>query len=303
MSVRVSLLGGFGVTVDDVAVPAGAWSRRHAASLVKLLALAPGRRLHREQVMDALWPGLPPDAAAPRLHKAAHYARRALGDDDALVLRHDAVALLPGADVRVDVEELRTRGPRALAAGTADAAEDALEAYGGPLLPEDVYEPWTAEARESTRLLVLDLLRRAGRWEALLAEEPADEQAHLALARAAADRGDRHGALRQLERLEQALGHELGAPLPAEARELRARLQGPAPASPAGRRLFGRREVGDRVREVLRQAEQGHGATLILTGPAGVGKSAVLDLVEALATRQGWRHGRGTASAVEGAWP
>jgi DNA-binding SARP family transcriptional activator len=50
MTVSVRLLGGFEVAVDGVPVPAEAWSRRHAASLVKLLALSPGRRLHRERV-------------------------------------------------------------------------------------------------------------------------------------------------------------------------------------------------------------------------------------------------------------
>ena len=35
---------------------AGAWSRRHAAALVKLLALSPGGRLHRDRVVDTLWP-------------------------------------------------------------------------------------------------------------------------------------------------------------------------------------------------------------------------------------------------------
>ena len=53
-TLRLELLGGFRVTVDDHAVPDEAWRRRKAAGLVKLLALAPGRRLHREQVIDVL---------------------------------------------------------------------------------------------------------------------------------------------------------------------------------------------------------------------------------------------------------
>jgi hypothetical protein len=34
------------------------WRLRKAAGLVKLLALAEGHRLHREQAMDLLWPDL-----------------------------------------------------------------------------------------------------------------------------------------------------------------------------------------------------------------------------------------------------
>ena len=192
MTVRISLLGGFEVRVDGVPVPPHAWSRRHAAALVKLLALSADRRLHREQVVDALWPGSPWDAAAPRLHKAAHYARRALGGEPgAVVLRNEVVALLPDTEVTVDVPELERAARQAFAAGTAEAAAAVLDTYDGTLLPDDVYEPWTEETRETVRVLHLDLLRQAGRWEDLLAEEPADEQAHLALARASADRGRR----------------------------------------------------------------------------------------------------------------
>jgi DNA-binding SARP family transcriptional activator len=79
----VRLLGPFAVEVDGRTVPPGAWGRRDASGLVKLLALRPGRRLHREQVMDLMWPDLGLAEAAPRLHKAAHYTRRALGSADA----------------------------------------------------------------------------------------------------------------------------------------------------------------------------------------------------------------------------
>ena len=44
--------------------------------MVKLLALAPGHRLHREQLMESLWPDLDPDAAGANLRKALHFARR-----------------------------------------------------------------------------------------------------------------------------------------------------------------------------------------------------------------------------------
>ena len=40
------------------------WRLRKAASLIKLLALAPGHRLHREQAMELLWSDLDPVAAA-----------------------------------------------------------------------------------------------------------------------------------------------------------------------------------------------------------------------------------------------
>jgi DNA-binding SARP family transcriptional activator/tetratricopeptide (TPR) repeat protein len=323
VGVRVGLLGGFRVDVDGVRVPEEAWSRRHAAQLVKILALSEGHRLHRERVMDALWPGLPVEAAAPRLHKAAHYARRALGErPDAVALRHDMVTLVADHELTVDLDVFLAAARAALAARSRDEAERALELHGGELLPEDPYEPWTTHPRDVVRALHLDLLRLAGRWEELLREEPTDEQAHLALARAYAERGDVRGGLRQLERLEQALRRELGTTPSPTALSLRARLEGHDASDPAagsaavhpapptlprkplrGVRLAGRRDVGDRIRARLDRAGLGRGGTLVLVGAPGVGKSALLDLTTALAEQRGWRTGRGSASAVEGPWP
>lgn len=305
MSIDVKLLGGFEVLVDGIPVPSMAWSRRHAASLVKLLALAPGRRLHREQIIEALWPGISLDAAAPRLHKATHYARKALG---ATAVETRAEALWLGDGTNVDVDRFYRLAERAVEDGTLEAIEAALAAYRGPLLPDDPYEPWAEQSRERVRTLHLDLLRRAKRWDAVLQHEPADEQAHLALMRTSVSRGDVRGAVRQFERMEQALQRELGVVPSAEAQQLRDRLEaelrGPTDARrPPSRRLYGRREIGNLVRDHLDQAMGGHGSTLLFTGPPGVGKSAVLDLTESLATRRGWRSGRGTASAVEGLWP
>src|SRR4029453_15189051 len=77
LAVEITLLGGFAVRCDGHAVPAPAWRRRQAAAVVKLLALSPGYRLHREQLIDALWPEDALGEAAPKLHKPAPYARRA----------------------------------------------------------------------------------------------------------------------------------------------------------------------------------------------------------------------------------
>ena len=118
MGVDIRLLGGFSVTVDDRPVPASAWQRRSASALVKLLALQPGRRLRREQVIDALWPDLLVDEAAPRLHKATHYARTALVGRDSVVLAGDAVTLLPEEHVTVDAAG--SRPPRRRPALTPD---------------------------------------------------------------------------------------------------------------------------------------------------------------------------------------
>src|SRR2546430_5468215 len=93
--IHVTLRGRFGVAVGGIPVAEAGWKRRHAAAVVKVLALAPGRRLHREQVIDMVWPGDTIAEAVPKLHKAAHFARRAIGVADSVVLRGDPVGLYP----------------------------------------------------------------------------------------------------------------------------------------------------------------------------------------------------------------
>ena len=82
-------------------------------------------------------------------------------------------------------------------------------------------------------------------------------------------------------------------------------LPTPAPPTDSGAavRLFGRKDVGDRVRAVLDKAVPGEASRCWSWARRGIGKSAVLDLAEALARRQGWKVARGGASSVEGPWP
>ena len=51
---------------------------RRVADLVKLLALAPGYRMPRDELLEILWPKLGENPAPSNLHKARSYARRAL---------------------------------------------------------------------------------------------------------------------------------------------------------------------------------------------------------------------------------
>jgi hypothetical protein len=47
-ALRVRMLGGFSVSVGSRVLEENAWRLKNAAALVKLLALAPGHRLHRD---------------------------------------------------------------------------------------------------------------------------------------------------------------------------------------------------------------------------------------------------------------
>ena len=312
MNVEIDLLGGFAVRVDGRPIPAREWRRRHATSLVKLLALAPRRTLHREQVIDALWPDTPIDDAGPRLHKAAHFARRSLGDPSALVLSGDTVSLFPHAHLVVDADKFERNAKEAIAAldrdpdGCGAAAAAAADQWAGELLPDDPYEAWLEVPRDRLRQLHQELLRRSRRWGELALADPADEEANLARARQLADSGNRGGALRQLERLERALRRELGvSPGPAVA-SLRAELlasNAPETQHRPTSVLFGRDTELRGIDRLIMAASAGEGRTLFVSGPAGIGKTAVLRWLDRRAEERGLRVGVGAAAALEGAWP
>jgi DNA-binding SARP family transcriptional activator/pimeloyl-ACP methyl ester carboxylesterase len=203
--VEIRVLGGFEVLVRGRPAPRQAWQHRRALELVELLALAPGHRLHREQVIDSLWPDLAPKAGGANLRKAAHHARAALGAKDAIVLRQDQVSLWPDAELAVDAERFESQAEAALRSGNADACADAAALYGGELLPEERFEEWAEERRRHLRALYLRLLRRAGLWERVLAEEPTDETASRMLMRLHAEAGNRSAALEHYHHLRAAL--------------------------------------------------------------------------------------------------
>src|SRR5947209_5773716 len=105
---RITLLGAFRVVAGGALIPDSAWRLRKAAALVKLLALAPAHALHREQLLDALWPDLDPAAATRNLRYALHVARGVLegppaGLPRALHLEGERVVLRPRGGLHVDV--------------------------------------------------------------------------------------------------------------------------------------------------------------------------------------------------------
>ena len=79
---RIRLFGGFRVSVGSRELQENDWRRRKSAGLVKLLALAPGRRLHRERAAELLRPGWSPERSLNNPNRELHAARKVLQPRD-----------------------------------------------------------------------------------------------------------------------------------------------------------------------------------------------------------------------------
>ena len=310
-AVRIGLLGGFEVSEGDRTVADSAWRLRKAKTLVKLLALEPSHRIHRDQLGDQLWPELAADAARNNLHQAMHAARRALstlGVDgaDTLALRDDLVVLAPHGHLVTDIEEFQEAVEQASEAGDGTALEAALGRWHAELLPEDAYEPWAQ--RHANRIgewrttLVMklvedDLAKRdpqaaVALLEPVVTANPLHEPAHRAMMGALAAAGRHTEALMLFQRLRTVLQQELAAEPEPRTRQLYRELlassaQNTSPPRatnlPAGvAALVGRDRELEETARILADAR-----LLTLTGPGGAGKTT---LAVELARRHGERY-------------
>ena len=239
-AVRVWLLGGFRVSVGYRTIEGDAWRLRKSAALVKLLALAPDHRLHREQVMDLLWPELGKRAASNNLRQVLYGARKILdpasdSNKGYLSLQDEQLVLYPEGQLWVDVDVFEEVAASARRARDPAVYRAALELYAGDLLPEDRYEEWAEGRREGLRQLYLALLiELAGLYEErdeqslaiealrkATAKEPTLEEAHAALMRLHALSGRPERALAQYARLSDVLSRSLGTQPSIATRRLR----------------------------------------------------------------------------------
>src|SRR5829696_6238052 len=215
-ALRIWLFGGFRVALGARPIKKDAWRLRKAAALVKLLALAPGHRLHREQVMDLLWPELGRKAASNNLRNTLHAARAILDPAEGsryLASEDDSLVLFPGGDLWVDVDAFEEAAMGARRGGDPAAYRMAINLYTRDLLPEDRYEEWAEGRRQELQRTWLSLhveLARAyeGRGEyergiealqRALSEKPTNEDVHTGLMRLYAFSNRRGEALAQYE--------------------------------------------------------------------------------------------------------
>jgi DNA-binding SARP family transcriptional activator len=154
--------------------------RQATTELIAYLAMQ-RRRVNRDELLEALWPGDDPQRSAGRLYQAVSEARKLLGD--AVQRDHDTYAL-DRERLRIDVDELDGIRLQAVEA-TGDAERVRLERAlalfrGDPLARIDAL--WAESEQRRLIALRVDLLERAGR----LRLESGEASGALELAEAAA---------------------------------------------------------------------------------------------------------------------
>ena len=252
--VRIRLLGGFSVSVGTRVIRQEEWRSKKAAALVKVLALAPGHRMHREQSMELLWPDSG-KKAANNLRQVLYGARRVLDPGSSsresyLSLKDEHIILCPEGQLWVDLEAFEEAAATTRRSRDPRAYRSAIELYAGELLPEDRYEEWAEGRRIELRQLYLVLLielaglyEESGEYERGIealrnatSEDPTLEEAHASLMRLHALSGRPEHALAQYERLRDALQKGMGTQPTEVTRRLRDEMAaGRLPtAQPAG---------------------------------------------------------------------
>lgn len=239
----VRTLGAFTIWRGDQEVRDRDWRSSKARQLFQLLLTERGRTLPRDRILDALWPDMEPEPAANNLRVTINRLSKALEPDRPdgappayLVQQGDTCGLNPASDLQVDavdfaaaVEEGQLAAQRGQRQAAMAALKRAISFYGGPYLPDNMYEDWTVVERERLALLFNEaamslggmLLEEGQSHDAIglawrvLEHDRAYEDAYRLLMRAHAALGERSTALRLYARCVSVLHEELGVePLP-----------------------------------------------------------------------------------------
>lgn len=159
-SMRVYCFDALELVIDNSPVDLST-VRPRALSVLRLLALHADRLVHREVLMDALWPGVEPSAARHSLHVAVSSLRKVMPAQPApTIVRHgDAYRLELSPDAFFDVRVMQTWLASATAAATQgdhrgafEHAALAADVYRGDLLLDEGPADWVVGHRDFMRL-------------------------------------------------------------------------------------------------------------------------------------------------------
>lgn len=286
------------VEVDDPAGRPIQLRRRRERAVLALLSIEVGALLPTDRLADILWDGEPPAGARRQLSANVSRLRAALAGLDAEIVGGPAGYRLRADPEAVDAHRFRSAVHRARAvddpAGRIALLGPALALWRGPVAAGAIDDSVRrrlardlVELRDSARDLFFDSHLRAGTGERVLGEllafaeaRPARETTQTLAMWGLAQAGRTGDALAHFRAHRRYTSSHLGREPGATVQEMhRALLRGAPPvASPAPRELP--RAVGGfvgRAAELATLDGAGDGAAplFLVTGPAGVGKTAL----------------------------
>jgi DNA-binding SARP family transcriptional activator len=241
---QIFMLGKFGLVANEQGIDVEKWKRRQAVTLVKFLAAHLGRPVHRERILDCLWPDVDEERGWGRLKVTMYYLRtqlRAAGIGEDVIRTVGSAYLLRRDAVWVDAEhfeKLAGEGRALQSKGRCDEAlrcfDEALYLYRGDYLEQDVYADWCAEERERLGEIRMDMLARKAECHAYrneyaealqvcrkgLVQDPCRESLHCSLIHYLIILGKIDSALAQYRQCRNVLEREFGVEPMAETRQL-----------------------------------------------------------------------------------
>jgi DNA-binding SARP family transcriptional activator len=170
-AVRLRCLGGFSLAVRGRTVDESS-AKPMERALLHLLSMRAGEQVHREALIEALWPDAEPDAGLHRLQVAISSLRRLIATDDGdqpllLAREGESYRLVMPQDADVDMWQVDAHLRRAALARHAgqpgpeeESLAAALSAYGGPLLPGDGPSDWVVGRRDALQAATVDAAAR-----------------------------------------------------------------------------------------------------------------------------------------------
>jgi DNA-binding SARP family transcriptional activator len=310
---RIRLCGRLSVEIGGEARE-GMLHGRQGRLLLAYLTLHRRRPTRRDVLIEAIWghAGAPPSdgALAPLLSRL----RRALAP--ATVEGREGVMLRLPEPAWIDVEAARAALAQARDGGDAEGrlahAEEAAKLVEPGLLPGFEGE-WLDEERtalEHVRIEALELAANAARAvnpslaegfaRAVVAATPFRESGWIALIAALRARGNVAEALQAYDEVRRLLREELGAVPGPELVALHSRLltetdephdarqsASPAPPAQAPSDLVEREDELRAVHAAIGHVSSGDGGLILFEGPAGIGKTRLLDELRRRAQEQG----------------
>jgi DNA-binding SARP family transcriptional activator len=232
--VRIVSLGSFAASRGGVALPELSTGRQKARTLLAVLLSTSGA-VHREMLLEWLWPDLPPKRGLAALHSALYALRKVLepgtgrqAPPTLVITNGESYRLVLGPGDEWDAAVFSRLATVGIEPGPLDARLDHLlaaeAAWTGPFLPEWPYEDWAASRRsdldrahEGVLEALAEALTEAGqpraaiaRWHRLVDLDPDREGWHRALMWAYARAGERGLGLRQYQACRTLLRERLG---------------------------------------------------------------------------------------------